>query len=42
MRVLKPSGSVFVNLGDKFQAKSLLLLPQRFAIGCTDRGWIVR
>lgn len=74
MRVLKPSGSMFVNLGDKRQmppghegpAKrmreaagqfngrarrpdvtfvpwgSRMLLPQRYAIGCQDRGWIVR
>jgi site-specific DNA-methyltransferase (cytosine-N4-specific) len=37
MRVLKPSGSMFVNLGDKYGgAKSLLGLPWRYAIGCVD------
>lgn len=81
-RVLKPTGSVWVNLGDTYNSstkgnrngfdnttwdkaktervrsekigtawkvdrnnlpeKMLLLLPHRFAIGCIDRGWIVR
>lgn len=78
-RVLKPEGTVWVNLGDtygSFRGKSgtkpdsferaegktqndkhvtnrpsfmraefdkcLLLIPHRFAIGCIDRGWIVR
>lgn len=35
-RVLKPSGSIFVNLGDKYVAKSLLGLPWRYANACTD------
>ncbi|CAB4121751.1 COG0863 DNA modification methylase [uncultured Caudovirales phage] len=73
-RVLKPSGTVWVNLGDTYARgnrtkdgdnhsvsnakelsiepktkpnyyglnKCLLLLPHRFAIGCIDRGWIIR
>lgn len=48
-RVLKPTGSLFVNLGDKYEAKSLLGLPWRYAIGCADgmadpdgRGWVLR
>ena len=73
-RVLKPSGTVWINLGDTYARgnrtkdgdnhsvsnakelsiepkskpnynglnKTLLLLPHRFAIGCIDRGWIVR
>lgn len=68
-RVLKKSGTVWVNLGDTYGSKSggmkdgnmskknnwtqtvvqtkvidkcLLLIPHRFAIGCIDRGWIVR
>jgi site-specific DNA-methyltransferase (adenine-specific) len=74
-RVLKPMGTVWVNLGDTYSRglrskdgtnhtvskrskehhvepnkkpnyqgsdKCLLLLPHRFAIGCIDRGWIVR
>lgn len=79
-RVLKPTGSCWVNLGDSYSTQSgtnaalargknyesqstyltnrgessklikpknlpnkcLLLIPHRFAIGCIDRGWIVR
>jgi len=71
-RVLKPSGTCWVNLGDTYGTQSmslkckssfdpinknatisvikqsktihkcLLLIPHRFAIGCIDRGWIVR
>lgn len=46
-RVLKSTGTVWINLGDTYgkqsqHHKSLLLLPHRFAIGCMDRGWIVR
>lgn len=79
-RVLKPSGTAWINLGDSFSTQSgtniaiakgrykksdsthlvnrgesgnlikdkslpnkcLLLIPHRFAIGCIDRGWIVR
>ncbi len=36
IRVLKPSGSIFVNLGDKYLKKGLLGLPWRYAIGCVD------
>ena len=74
-RVLKPSGTVWINLGDTYSSihtsqtrgknalldddtmrsqeikqvkntnlpsKCLLLIPHRFAIGCIERGWIVR
>lgn len=73
-RILKPNGTVWINLGDtynnnsggggetcstgnkkaleecgrrnkqdkRFASKCLLLLPHRFAIGCIERGWIVR
>jgi DNA modification methylase len=70
-RVLKPTGTVWVNLGDTYAGsggsggdynegglregqpkvrpvrvavpnKCLLLIPHRFAIGCIDRGWIMR
>jgi DNA modification methylase len=74
-RVLKPSGTCWINLGDTynnsgwagdrkdkyndqpiaatntkagrggqkgFPDKCLILIPHRFAIGCIDRGWIVR
>ncbi len=81
-RVLKPSGTCWINLGDsyygsghgnwskydngdishkdkyygdgrnsspktdwdysKMKPKTLILIPHRFAIGCIDRGWIMR
>lgn len=73
-RVLKSTGTVWVNLGDTYARgnrkkdgtnqtvrnskennieptgkpdyggldKCLLLIPHRFAIGCIDRGWIIR
>ena len=69
-RVLKPAGTVWVNLGDTYmnnssyssrsrqrydkkegmiyessdfiKQKSLCLIPQRFAVGMVDRGWILR
>ena len=73
-RVLKPTGTVWINLGDTYARgtrkkdgtnhtvsdakenhiepksipnykgldKCLLLIPHRFAIGCIDKGWIVR
>jgi DNA modification methylase len=46
-RVLKDEGTCWVNLGDtyftqKVKNKCLALMPHRFAIGCIDRGWIVR
>lgn len=67
MRVLKPRGSIFVNLGDKwagsgcgagqlhgpvrrgsgdtrygFRPKSLMNLPARYAIGCTDQLGLIQ
>jgi site-specific DNA-methyltransferase (adenine-specific) len=49
-RVLKPTGSLWLNLGDtysrhaKFGAppKSLMLAPERLLIALADDGWIVR
>jgi DNA modification methylase len=71
-RILKNTGTVWINLGDTYGTKSgnfgqlngsknqeylkmenpikqppsihkcLLLIPHRFAIGCIDRGWILR
>jgi DNA modification methylase len=43
VRVLKPSGSIFLNLGDKYAGKSLMLLPERYRIAAVDRlGLIAR
>jgi len=72
-RILKPTGTAWINLGDTYGTKSgnfvggniidnkikytggidnytkdesyhkcLLLIPHRFAIGCIERGWVVR
>jgi DNA modification methylase len=46
-RVLKPSGTYWVNLGDSYGSsnglqKSLCQIPSRFAIEMSNRGWIVR
>jgi DNA modification methylase len=43
IRVMKPTASLFVELGDSYTNKSLNLAPQRYAIGCTDKlGLILR
>jgi len=49
-RVLKPTGSVWLNLGDSYSRhskygappKSLLLGPERLALGLIEDGWTVR
>lgn len=49
-RVLKPHGTIWVNLGDsyyrgdakQYQIKSMCLVPERFAIGMVEAGWILR
>jgi len=40
--VLKRTGSCWVNIGDLYLDKNLVLLPARFAIEMQRRGWIVR
>lgn len=42
-RVLKPTGSFWLNIGDAYQKKSLIGLPWRVAISMADKqGWILR
>lgn len=41
-RVLKPSGSFWLNIGDSYYQKSLLNIPWRVAIAMTDHKWILR
>jgi DNA modification methylase len=42
-RVLKPSGSFWLNLGDSYNEKNLLAIPWRIAIALMDRqNWILR
>src|SRR4051794_29747660 len=43
MRVLKPSGSIFVNLGDKYgKDKGLGMLPARYAIRAVDELGLIQ
>lgn len=41
-RVLKDDGTFWVNIGDTYSNKNLCLIPFRFAIEMTNRGWIIR
>lgn len=42
-RVLKPQGSLWLNIGDSYADKSLLGIPWRIALELTDvQGWILR
>jgi len=42
-RVLKPSGSFWLNIGDSYQAKKLVGIPWRVAFEMIDKqGWILR
>jgi len=42
-RVLKPTGSLWLNVGDTYRAKRLLGIPWRVAFHLTDRqGWTLR
>jgi DNA modification methylase len=42
-RVLKPTGSLWLNLGDTYEKKRLLGIPWRVAFALTDnQGWILR
>lgn len=37
LRTLRPAGSLWVNLGDKYANRSLVAAPWRYAIACTDQ-----
>lgn len=37
VRVIKPTGSIVFNVGDKYEDSSLLLMPYRFAIAATQQ-----
>lgn len=41
-RVLKPSGTFWLNLGDKFVNKCLMGMPWRVALAMEQDGWILR
>jgi len=41
-RVLKDSGSLWLNLGDKYNKGNLMGMPWRVALALQDQGWILR
>jgi SAM-dependent methyltransferase len=41
-RVLRPTGSVFLNIGDTFHNRSLAGIPGRIEAQAGDDGWIIR
>jgi DNA modification methylase len=41
-RVLRPTGSVFLNVGDSYHKKSLVGIPGRIEAAAFDDGWVVR
>ncbi len=41
-RVLKPEGSLWLNLGDTYRRKRLLGIPWRVALALQENGWILR
>jgi DNA modification methylase len=41
-RVLRPSGSIFLNIGDTFHKRSLAGIPGRVEAAAADDGWIIR
>lgn len=41
-RVLKDTGSYFLNIGDKFVGKNLMMIPSKVTIGMQNNGWILR
>jgi DNA modification methylase len=41
-RVLRPTGSVFLNIGDTFYKRSLAGIPGRLEAAAIDEGWLIR
>ena len=41
-RVLRPTGSVFLNIGDTYHRRSLSNTPGRLEIAASDAGWFIR
>ena len=41
-RVLRPDGSLWLNLGDTYEKKDLQQIPARVALELQNRGWILR
>ena len=41
-RVLKPRGTCWANIGDKYRKKHMQLIPELFATGMKEQGWVPR
>jgi DNA modification methylase len=41
-RVLRPTGSVFLNIGDTYHRRSLANIPARVELAAADNGWLIR
>lgn len=41
-RVLRPTGSVFLNIGDTYHHRSLMGIPGLVEFGAVQRGWLIR
>ena len=41
-RILKNTGSLFLNIGDKYENKGLMMIPERLCIAMLSVGWILR
>lgn len=41
-RVLKDTGSYFLNIGDKFIGKNLTMIPSKVAVEMQKNGWVLR
>lgn len=41
-RVLRPSGSIFLNVGDSYYKRSLVGIPGRLEAAAVDDGWMIR
>lgn len=41
-RVLRPTGSVFLNVGDTYHKRSLVGIPGRIEAAAVDDGWLIR
>jgi DNA modification methylase len=42
LRVLKDTGSLFLNIGDKYEKKGLMMIPEKLCIALCSSGWILR
>jgi site-specific DNA-methyltransferase (adenine-specific) len=41
-RVLKPTGTVWLNIGDTYKNSQLMLIPHKLLIALQEDGWIIR